>query len=1500
MADIPEETCVFCHEGEEAGTLRNTLDPDILAHFNCLLFSPQVTTEPPQDSQDNKVVFNIPSVLEEIKRGKKLKCSHCKKVGASVGCDYGRCKKTYHYLCVKKASGVHIRKEDEETYLAYCCFHSKKCQGQGDGQPNNETSGKTIKSACLNKSKKNTQPPLENRFHIPKTFTHRYSHGSLWSLLSPRKNQKFDDMPVSGAKHNAVMRYDSGGEQRPSILAQDNHTNEEDTEVAGPSRIHQEHPHFFIRSDSGSNMESSDSNGSSSSQKITEQNSGMRAESERKQRLSDHINHEDMEAPRPCTSPLNEQAIYIGSDSEGEFPVFNGSQLVNIKSDENSSDKSVNGTPSELLKETLSSPLKECHSTPNRNTDSSGSSTPEILRTVSLSGFPKKNRKRKQKRSNPELDNALVTMPSDERNAYSQLYDDVGGSLSMSQDINIYDCDDKQTENSSNVMVEDIPKDKHTGTYKRPDGSNQRIAVSESTRAIKTPKDKSASSNHVHDATSTSQLPRHVSGVTSSPPRQPIKITCKVKNTDSLMDDVVHPTNESNDSERIASISGKMLISAEPASSVDGETNARTQPKDIFNGKDKLVSTTTLYQNPMKPLDDQPLSSSSTNKSSDKQQKSLNINISNEQRNKDTKNKDSVLAYLGRTVKTHAKRHLHFPRDDPGISKTLESASIDTLSNEHVSSPSVNKTSNERPINSQYTSKPLQDQCKHSPGERKTSDKQLARTIITTEALVHSFSDVSEEQTAKVLKRQSQTEAHLSDRTTGTDLLIGQPSRSSLDKNKCKEIAVSTSRAKQTLIVQETLKKDSATSREEVPPTSPRTGSAIASEIQNQTCLLTPQQLKTISVRLQQGAFHERFKNISLTQSTRKSEMTPRSISQSRENDVVSKPTPETSVFSQHTQKYINDVEQNLSNSGNTEDEPAGDLVDDECMLVEDTTHTDEGIEPQSDATHAAVSIAKSSQTEISSALKEGKGAPEANQVSCNVNVLTRNILAEAESRMSDFEFLNKQLLIHLGFPEKVEKPMNLNIDQKNQLSESYKETKKLMSRTGDIKAGAARAFWILCQKNKCQEFLLTLITCYIKSVIHNIVCEEPKDRDFEKAFAILQASGCFADFINGTEEVKDQVELTREETSNEVELEPPETSSTINKEGQCTRDGRDGVHDKVATSLPVSSKVKKSSRNKNHNKTQSELSESSSKSSREEERSRYEDHTGMQCELLESSSKSSREEERSRDEDHGGMQRELLESISSESSRKEKRFRGEDHGGILRELSESSTESSRKERKSRDEDHGGIQRELSESSSESSRKEKRSRDEDHGGIHCELSGSSSESSRKEKRSRGEDHGGMQHELSESSSESSSKEKSSRGEDHGGMQRELFESSSESSRIIKNENLVRMQAESPESSQFSENSRNDVIQLRTIETQPQFFLYPVQHTEDGDATFATYLLQSLRKVPEDKKLSTHRAILNVFFSVLGQQPMSTSNPDCVPQQYTNPSPSRLNGQTPKE
>ncbi|XP_073402192.1 PHD finger protein 11 isoform X6 [Dendrobates tinctorius] len=117
----PQDTCAFCglsEETKDTGKLQNTLDGSIVAHYNCMLYSPRVTQIDSQEDTEG-FGFNTDLVNSEINRGRKLPCSLCKQRGATVGCFVESCKKTYHYPCLIKAKGRPI----PDKFIVYCDRH---------------------------------------------------------------------------------------------------------------------------------------------------------------------------------------------------------------------------------------------------------------------------------------------------------------------------------------------------------------------------------------------------------------------------------------------------------------------------------------------------------------------------------------------------------------------------------------------------------------------------------------------------------------------------------------------------------------------------------------------------------------------------------------------------------------------------------------------------------------------------------------------------------------------------------------------------------------------------------------------------------------------------------------------------------------------------------------------------------------------------------------------------------------------------------------------------------------------------------------------------------------------------------------------------------------------------------------------------------------------------------------------------------------------------------
>ncbi|XP_018589378.1 PHD finger protein 6 [Scleropages formosus] len=119
--------CGFCHAGEEENETRGVLHVDngkkVAAHYKCMLFSSgtvQLTTT----SRAEFGNFDVKTVIQEIKRGKRMKCTLCGQLGATIGCEIKACVKTYHYHCGLQDKAKYIENMARGIYKLYCKNHS--------------------------------------------------------------------------------------------------------------------------------------------------------------------------------------------------------------------------------------------------------------------------------------------------------------------------------------------------------------------------------------------------------------------------------------------------------------------------------------------------------------------------------------------------------------------------------------------------------------------------------------------------------------------------------------------------------------------------------------------------------------------------------------------------------------------------------------------------------------------------------------------------------------------------------------------------------------------------------------------------------------------------------------------------------------------------------------------------------------------------------------------------------------------------------------------------------------------------------------------------------------------------------------------------------------------------------------------------------------------------------------------------------------------------------
>ncbi|KAJ1528085.1 hypothetical protein ONE63_008002 [Megalurothrips usitatus] len=91
---------------------------NLVCHYFCLLFSSSLV----QNGADDEGIqgFFPKDIQKEIRRGSRLKCSYCRRTGATIGCNVKTCKKTFHLPCGLKRDSMH---QYFDQFLSFCSNH---------------------------------------------------------------------------------------------------------------------------------------------------------------------------------------------------------------------------------------------------------------------------------------------------------------------------------------------------------------------------------------------------------------------------------------------------------------------------------------------------------------------------------------------------------------------------------------------------------------------------------------------------------------------------------------------------------------------------------------------------------------------------------------------------------------------------------------------------------------------------------------------------------------------------------------------------------------------------------------------------------------------------------------------------------------------------------------------------------------------------------------------------------------------------------------------------------------------------------------------------------------------------------------------------------------------------------------------------------------------------------------------------------------------------------
>ncbi|XP_061463485.1 histone-lysine N-methyltransferase SETDB2 [Rhineura floridana] len=123
MAKMVKRQCAFCPEDEECAIMYVAEGQNLAVHQDCLLYSSGFVESEEHNPENLDIRFDVASVMNEIKRGKRLICNFCRKKGATVGCEIKHCRRSYHYFCALCDDAAIETDEMQGIYRVFCPNH---------------------------------------------------------------------------------------------------------------------------------------------------------------------------------------------------------------------------------------------------------------------------------------------------------------------------------------------------------------------------------------------------------------------------------------------------------------------------------------------------------------------------------------------------------------------------------------------------------------------------------------------------------------------------------------------------------------------------------------------------------------------------------------------------------------------------------------------------------------------------------------------------------------------------------------------------------------------------------------------------------------------------------------------------------------------------------------------------------------------------------------------------------------------------------------------------------------------------------------------------------------------------------------------------------------------------------------------------------------------------------------------------------------------------------
>ncbi|XP_042116575.1 G2/M phase-specific E3 ubiquitin-protein ligase isoform X2 [Peromyscus maniculatus bairdii] len=114
--------CVFCRKNDDCpnkyGEKKTYEKWNFSVHYYCLLMSSGIWQRGKEE--EGVYGFLVEDIKKEVNRASKLKCTVCKKNGASIGCVVPQCKRSYHFPCGLQKECIF---QFTDNFASFCWKH---------------------------------------------------------------------------------------------------------------------------------------------------------------------------------------------------------------------------------------------------------------------------------------------------------------------------------------------------------------------------------------------------------------------------------------------------------------------------------------------------------------------------------------------------------------------------------------------------------------------------------------------------------------------------------------------------------------------------------------------------------------------------------------------------------------------------------------------------------------------------------------------------------------------------------------------------------------------------------------------------------------------------------------------------------------------------------------------------------------------------------------------------------------------------------------------------------------------------------------------------------------------------------------------------------------------------------------------------------------------------------------------------------------------------------